>query len=259
VSEPGSWHDPNEHGESWNDDLAAYLLDALEPAEKRALDDHLAGCPACAERLRWMAPAVDVLPAAVTPRQPPAALKSRLMDVVNRESAMIGSAADPDRAARREPADGSSRRHLLRFGSLSLRPALAGIGVFLLLAAGVVGYAVRDSGSSGSSEQVYAARADKPDSIAWGTLQVDGDAGSLHVANLPVTKKGEVYQAWIQDTGSAGGTVHASSVFVVSGDGTGDVAIPDGLSNARRVMVTREPKGGSEHPSENPLLTAVMD
>jgi Anti-sigma-K factor rskA/Putative zinc-finger len=256
VSEPGIGQDLNEHGESWNDDLAAYLLDALEPAEKRALDEHLSGCTTCTERLRWMAPAVDVLPATVTPHQPPPELKSRLMDVVQRESAMIESAADPERAAR---ADGSSRRRLPRLGGFSLRPALAGIGVFLLLAAGVAGYAVRDSGSSGGSQQVYAAKPDKPDSIASGELQVDGDAGSLHVVNLPMSSNGEVYQAWVQDSAADGGTVHASSVFVVSGDGSGDVAIPHGLTNASRVMVTREPKGGSEHPSQNPLLTAEIN
>ena len=54
------------------------------------------------------------------------------------------------------------------------------------------------------------------------------------------------------------GSVHASSVFVVSDSGVGDVAIPHGLSNARLVMVTREPKGGSKHPSENSVLTAKM-
>ena len=48
-------------------------------------------------------------------------------------------------------------------------------------------------------------------------------------------------------------------MFVVSAGGVGDVAIPHGLADARRVMVTREPKGGSEHPSENSLLTAEID
>ena len=47
-------------------------------------------------------------------------------------------------------------------------------------------------------------------------------------------------------------------MFVVADGGVGDVAIPHGLSDARRVMVTREPKGGSELPSENPVLTAEM-
>ena len=243
------------HGERWNAELAAYALGALDPAEQETLEEHLAGCEACSERLRWMLPAVDVLPATVAPQVPPPALKSRIMDVVERESALIESAADPGRAARGGTPQRSGRR---LFGRLSLRPALAGIGVFLLLAAVLTGYALRDDGTSGQPEQVFSAQAQRPGSSAAGRLEVDGDAGMLHVSNLPPIGKKQVYQAWIQDRGSAGGSVHASSVFVVSGDGVGDVAIPHGLADARRVMVTREPKGGSRHPSENSLLTAEM-
>ncbi len=254
-------HNDNQHSEVWNDDLAAYLLDALEPGEVEVLQGHLAECEICTERLRWMEPAVDVLPATVTQQQPPDALRSRLMDVVQRESSMIESAADPERAARAERAAGSRGSRGWSLGDLSLRPVLAGLGVFLLLGAGVAGYALRDGGTGGGDEQVervYAAKADQRDSLASGMLEVSGDAGSLHVSNLPATTKGEVYQAWIQDTGAAGGAIHPSSVFVVSEEGVGDVAIPHGLSNARRVMVTREPKGGSDLPGENSLLTAEM-
>lgn len=244
-----------EHGERWNAELAAYALDALEPGERAPLEDHLAGCEVCRERLRWMLPAVDVLPATVAPQTPPPALKSRIMDVVEREAAMIESAADPGRAAR----DGAPPRPARRFlGGLALRPALAGIGVFVLLAAAVAGYALRDGGTSEGPDAVFTAEAERPGSAASGRLEVTGDAGTLHVSNLPPTGGNEVYQAWIQDKGSAGGSVHASSVFVVSEDGAGDVAIPHGLGDARRVMVTREPAGGSAHPSENPLLTAEM-
>ncbi len=253
--------DRNDHGEIWNDDLAAYALDALEPSEVRALRRHLAECEVCTERLRWMAPAVDVLPAAVTQLQPSPALRSRLMDVVQRESSMIESAADPGRAARGERKEGSRRRGLPSLGGLSLGPVLAGLGVFLVLGAGVAGYALRDDGTGGGdqqAEQVYAAKADQPGSPASGRLAVSGDSGSLHVTDLPATTRGEVYQAWIQDSGKAGGAIHPSSVFVVSEEGIGDVAIPHGLSNARRVMVTREPRGGSELPGENSLLTAEM-
>jgi hypothetical protein len=88
---------------------------------------------------------------------------------------------------------------------------------------------------------------------------VEGDRGALTVANLPPTGPGEVYQAWVQDSPEHGGAVHPSSVFVVSDDGSGHVAIPHGLSAAERVMVTREPKGGSEKPHESSVLTADLD
>ena len=246
------------HGEQWNADLAAYALGALDRDEKQVLEEHLAGCETCKERLHWMTPAVDVLPATVAPKSPPPALKARIMDVVERESALIDAAADPDREVR-----GADRPRTRKgfVAGLSLRPALAGLGVFLLLAAAIAGYALRDGDGTGGEQpaEVFTAKAERPASPATGRLEVSGDTGMLHVANLPPISRGEVYQAWIQDKGSAGGSVHASSVFVVSGAGVGDVAIPAGLSDARRVMVTREPKGGSEHPSENSLLTAEID
>ena len=76
---------------------------------------------------------------------------------------------------------------------------------------------------------------------------------------MPATKPGEVYQAWVEDSPEAGGAIHPSSVFVVDEDGVGDVAIPHGLEDAERVMVTREPKGGSEKPHESALMTATLD
>jgi hypothetical protein len=246
--------DDNRHGERWNSELAAYALDALDPAERTAVEEHLAGCDACSERLRWLLPAVDVLPAMVSPQAPPPELKARIMDTVDREAALARAAAgdrSPVAAAR-------PRRGFL--SGLSLRPVIVGLAVCFLLAAAVTGYVLSDYGGSdgGGSETVYTAEAGRPSSPATGRLEVDGDAGMLHVANLPPTHADEVYQAWIQDRGSAGGSVHASSVFVVSEDGVGDVAIPHGLAKAARVMVTREPKGGSAHPSENSVLTAEM-
>ena len=205
-----------------------------------------------------------MLPATVSPQEPPPALKSRLMDVVNREAEMIEASEAPDRAVsgpgRASHTAGSSHAsRSSRFSGFSLRPALAGLGVALVLAAGVAGYAIHDSGTGGSSADMYEASADQPGSNATGMLEVDGDAGMLHVANLPATRRGEVYQAWVQDrNGSEGGAVHPSSVFVVSDGGVGDVAIPHGLAEAEKVMVTREPKGGSKLPSENPVLTAEI-
>ena len=48
-------------------------------------------------------------------------------------------------------------------------------------------------------------------------------------------------------------------MFVVADDGSGTVMIPHGLSQAERVMITREPKGGSEKPHESSVLTADLD
>ncbi len=261
IENDGGQEDRGAHRERWNPELAAYALDALEPDERRVVAEHLAGCDGCSERLRWMLPAVDVLPATVAPQAPPPELKGRIMDAVEREAALVAAPGGARHAAEGDrPWAGEARPRRSPFSGLALRPVLAGLAVCLLVAAAVTGYVLRDDGGdTGGSEAVYTAKAERPSSPATGRLEVDGDAGMLHVANLPPTREGEVYQAWVQDKGTVGGSVHASSVFVVSEDGVGDVAIPRGLSAAARVMVTREPKGGSLHPSENSLLTAEMD
>jgi hypothetical protein len=242
--------------EEWHDDLAAYALDALETNEADRVEAHLAGCSSCTERLRWLQPAIDMLPVTVAQMDPSADLRERLMSTVRAEDAPA-----PVQSQAR-PAPAPARRRRLRlpvFGDLGLRPALAGFGVFLLLVAGVAGYALNDEGGTGStSERTYAARSLEGNGLMGGTLVVDGDKGSLEVNGMPPNKGNQVYQAWIRESPAEGGSVKPSSVFVVSGDGTGSVGIPRGLDDAAEVMVTREPKGGSQHPSESPLISAVI-
>ena len=242
-----------DHRDDWGDDLAAFALDALDEREAQLVARHVAECDACAERLRWLAPAVDVLPATVAQQDPPPELRSRLMEIVEGEAAAEAPAAAP--APRRSWAE------RLGLSGASLRPALAGMAAFLVIAAGVTGYVLRDGSDAepASPSESYAAVGTGPKSLAHGTLEVNGDEGSLRVANLPATRRGEVYQAWVQDSVEHGGAVHPSSVFVVSDDGSGNVMIPHGLENAERVMVTREPVGGSEKPHESSLVTAELE
>src|SRR6478609_4837949 len=116
------------------DDIAAYLLGALEPGEAAELERHIAGCTECERELERLRPAVRVLPETVERVEAPAALRGRLMEQVRSEAA--GSQATPP-AARRPP-----RR---RFG---LRP-LAGLATLALVLAAIGGYAISNSGSGG--------------------------------------------------------------------------------------------------------------
>ena len=239
--------------QEWHDDLAAYALDALETNEAERVEDHLAGCSSCTERLRWLQPAVDMLPVTVAQMDPSADLRERLMSTVRAEAAPSQPEVTPAAAARRR------WFRLPDFGGLGLRPALAGFGVFLLLVAGVAGYALNGEGGTGStSERTYAVRSLEGNSLMGGELVVDGDEGSLEVHGMPPNKRDQVYQAWVRESPAEGGSIKPSSVFVVSQDGTGSVGIPRGLDDAAEVMVTREPKGGSQHPSESPLISAVI-
>ena len=54
----------------WSEDLAAYLLGALERDEAEALERHLEGCERCREEMRWLRPAVQTLPESVERAEP---------------------------------------------------------------------------------------------------------------------------------------------------------------------------------------------
>lgn len=238
----------SEHSDRWNDELAAYALDSLDEREVALVETHVGDCEICAERLRWLAPAVDMLPAAVPQRQPSPELRTRLMEVVNSEAA-------PPRTADKPVEQKRSLLERLGLSGWSMRPALAGLAAVLLIAAGVAGYSLRDDDSTDS--RTYTAVATDERSLASGMLEVDGDQGSLRVSNLPPAGKDEVYQAWVQHVGPNGRTT-PSSVFVVHDDGVGEVSIPSGLEGADKVLVTREPEGGSTKPTEGALIVADL-
>jgi len=239
-----------EHRSRWADDVAAYALGALEEREAALLEAHLAECEQCTAELGWLQPAVDILPASVEQVTPPPALRARLLETVREE-------AEP--AAERAPAKRERRLRLPLFGPVSLRPVLAAAAV-LLLAVAVTGYALTSGGDDGPPPETFTAAVGKPGEQVRATLEVDGDEGVLHIEGMPPNKPNQVYQAWIQEpAGSVGKSeVHPSSVFVVAESGTGDVSIPHGLEGADKVMITREPKGGSEVPSESPVMTLEM-
>lgn len=217
------------------DDIAAYLLGALEPGEAAELERHIAGCAECEEELRRLRPAVQVLPETVERVEPPAALRGRLMEQVRSEAA--GSRAAP--ARQRSP-----RRRL------GPRP-LAGLAALALVLAAVGAYAISDSGSGGSgATTVFSGRS--PGVTA--EMVRDGETGTLRLANLHQLPAGRVLQAWVQRGKQV---VSAKALFVPNPDGTATATI-DHMQGVNTVMVTAEPRGGSAQPTGTPIVSVAM-
>jgi anti-sigma-K factor RskA len=212
------------------DDLAAYALGALPRDEAAGLERHLRGCDACRAELEWLLPAVELIPESVPQLDPPPALRERLLSQVRADA----EAGEP-RARTRRPAG---------WRGLMLRPAIA-LAALALIAAGAAGYALR---GSGDQAQTIAGSSAPGDPTA--KLTRLGDSGTIELARLPQLPSSEVYQAWVQ----RGERLEQSSVFLPRDDGSAGAAIPRGLDGADAVMVTIEPRGGSERPSSAPLL-----
>ncbi len=227
---------------AYRDELAAYSIGALEPAEVDELERHVSGCRECREYLLWLDPAVDLLPASVEQLQAPRRLKRALMAEVH-----------SDLNAARRAERGRQRAERGIWGSI-WRPATA-IAACLVLVAGIVGgYALR--GNDEPQSELIAAEVvdDGVGARMAATLERQGDRAILHVEALPPLPGNRVYEAWIQRDGA----FEPSTAFVVGRDGMTDVAIEGTLEGASGIYVTREPAGGSDEPTLPVLMKAPL-
>jgi len=215
------------------DELAAYLLGALEPAEAAELERHLAGCEECRTELEWLRPAVQVLPESVERLEPPPALRVRIMGEVEAHAAAAPTPARPARGWR----------------GFVLRPAFA-LAVLALFVAGIAGYAISDGGGGSGATTVAAGHA--PGVTA--KMVRDGNSGTLRLANVHQLPPDKVLQAWVQ----RGKRIEsAKTLFVPNRNGTA-TAVVDDMQGVSTVMVTAEPRGGSNYPTSQPIVSVAI-
>ncbi len=229
---------PSEHS-PWRGDLAAYLLGSLEEDERTAIESHLDGCDACREQLRWLQPAIDLLPEAVAQVEPPPQLRERLL-------AAVGSEAGVEPASEvKERRRASGGRGFLR--GFLLRPA-TGLAGLALVAAAVVGYTLAGSGSSSPTTTIPG---QGPGSLR-AALEQSGDSGTLKLTGLRQAPSSHVYEAWVQ---RQHGRIAPVSLFDARHNGTASVSLEHRLDGVQAVMVTVEPRGGSPQPTTPTVIS----
>lgn len=234
----------------WSEDVAAYLLGALEPGEAAELERHTEGCERCQAEMRWLTPALDSLPGSVERLAPPRELRSRVMAEV-RADAGEGTARGGERVARPGlVARASGWLRDLGSGPMGLRP-VAGVAVAVLVIAAVAGFAIgggigSDSGG-GAESTIVAGKA--PGVTA--EMVSEGDSGTLHLANVKQLPSDRVLEAWVQRDGEVEAV---EALFVPDREGRASTELPD-MNGVEVVMVTKEPRGGSETPTGEPLIS----
>jgi anti-sigma-K factor RskA len=235
-----SGHPPS-HGEL-RDDLAAYALGALEDREAERLRAHLETCEGCRRHLRWLEPAVELLPRTVEQLEPPARLRDSLLDAVRAES---------PQASRERPRRATAG--WWRGLSVSLwRPATAVAAAAMLIVGAVAGYLIHEPG--GSSTSTVEAQAMPAAPHVTGVLEQQNGSGILRVQGMPSLARDQVYEVWVQRDGK----LEPSSLFVPRRNHSADAAVPGQLNGADAVLVTKEPRGGSRQPTTSPLLSVQL-
>jgi anti-sigma-K factor RskA len=219
----------------WSEDLAAYMLGALDPGEAGDFERHLEGCEHCQEELRWLQPAVHALPEEVERTEPSPQLRASLMAEV-RADAEAEAYAAPARPAR-------SRRWFLK-------PAV-GFAVLALLVAGVVGYEV---GKDGGGEKDGASKIVRQLNGMTVTMIQEGEEGKLELAGVPQPPKDKVFEAWVEREGEVEAV---PALLVPDRHGHAETTIAD-MTGVETLMVTVEPRGGSETPTGKPIMEMAV-
>jgi anti-sigma-K factor RskA len=218
----------------WSEDLAAYVLGALEADEAGRFERHAESCERCSEEMRWLQPAVNTLPESVPRQEPPRRLRQNLMAEVRADARQDGGSPEP-----------SSWR--ARWAGRGLRIA-TGFALVALVAAAAVGYEVGQGGSGRSPGSTVVSR--QPDGITVKMVS-EGDGGKLHLSGVGQLPPEKVLEAWVEREGRVEAV---PALFVPDRKGQAETTIED-LSGVETVMVTKEPSGGSEAPTGEPIVT----
>ncbi|MGN6170706.1 MAG: anti-sigma factor [Solirubrobacteraceae bacterium] len=220
-----------------SDDVAAYVLGALEPDEATRFAEHLESCAACREEVAALGQVVDVLPIVAPAHPVPRRLRRRVFHAV-REDATGSTAAA--RLRHRWSLVGDWPRRSLLVGAVTAAIALAVIGALEL--------------SSGQGTKVI--RAEVTGISGSAQVRLSGGHGVLVVRHMPLPPPGKIYEVWLKR--ARGAPRPTSVLFSVTSSGSGDVGLPGDLHRFSEVLVTPEPAGGSQAPTHTPVIVARL-
>jgi len=254
------------------DMVDAYALGAVEAADGRALEEHIADCVRCWEELTKAQRTAALLALASPLSDAPAGLEARIMEAAARERRRERSKATP----------------LLRRISLGWPAVAAGLGVAAAAALAFASFLqiqmndlrndkdelaqqmestqevvqgqaqVITISAAEDTRQMVMARVAGPEG-AWGEYFWSRSAGGGFIVchAMPAPPEGQVYQAWFE----LDGKVVAAGTFAPSEDG-GCVFPMDPeepVRGAEGVGVSQEKVGGSESPSGEWMIYAPFE
>jgi anti-sigma-K factor RskA len=253
---------------------AAYVLGALEPAERRAFETHVATCPVCRDDVRSLQRVADALARSVPARTPDPAVRARVL-------AAIGGHAAPVVREKRSPRNviftwiplaamlvvalGLAAYAWQLQGRLSFVEARLSEAERRALAAERATLDARNAADSAQSAMAVLAAPDltridlagqPPAPSASARALWSRNRGMVFTtANLPPAPAGRVYQVWVV-------TAQAPvSAGLLSLDANGRATVvfntPPDIGAPVAVAVTLEPTGGVPAPTGEKYLVGT--
>lgn len=210
--------------------VAPYALDALDDAEERSFEEHLALCEPCREELAGLREAAAALAYGAPPAVPPPALKGRILAQARSERSNVSPI----------------RRRRSWAGPLATAAAVAAA------IAVAIGIATR-SGSSNAFTHVLGQPGAKVVSMGAGkgALAVAPDGEAALALRVPRAPAGKTYQAWVIEPHA----IRSAGLFGGGGKVTVfklRMRVPKGSV----VGITVERAGGASQPTQKPFTTS---
>ena len=224
---------------------AAYALDALDPEERRAYEEHLPGCEDCRRELASFLETTEALAVAASGPAPSPGLRDRILADVGAEPAQNVV-----------PLESRRRRTAPALAAIAAVAAVVAIGIGLW--ASSLSGELDETRTALERERIAAAIVADPGSrivdlaSGNGRLIVDQDGrAALVLTNLGPAPSGRTYQAWIIE----GENPIPAGIF--PGEDGLDVVLVDGdVADGEVVAVTIEPAGGVDAPTQPPVLAS---
>jgi anti-sigma-K factor RskA len=217
---------------------APYALDALDPQEERAFEEHLRGCEQCRDEVALLRGTAASLAHHAPPASPPPELRARILETARAERGNVV----PLRPRWAAPV-------------AAVAAVAACAAVVLGVWAATLNHTLGNRDAALQTQQRALAVAASPGArrIALtgghGALVVAPDGrAALLLSHLPAPRPGKVFEAWVVTGGSA------APAGLFRGSGTTAVPLERGVPAGATVAVTIERSGGAQQPTGKPIL-----
>lgn len=224
----------------YGDDVAPFVIGALDADALDAFVGHLAACASCRTEVEQLRSMALMLPLATEPVEPPPELKQRVMAVVRSEAQLLrASGAGADVVAP------PPRRRW--WAPRPLTAALGGLAAAAAAAIVVVALAGGGADTRVVEAEVAMARASAHVELADGS-------GTLVASGMPSPARGHVYAIWTRRAGERARYVGTLGAPPSNGSTRARLS----LDGVREVMVTVEPVRVGRDPTTKPVVTARL-
>lgn len=245
-----------------------YVLDALDPEERAAVDAHLASCTEAHEEFAELGAVAPALASLAEPESAPADLKNRVMaDYRAGAAATMRQPAPQVRAPAPVIEMSRYRRPWLGWAAAAAAVLLiavtAGWAYVAQSRANVetqrselIAAAINVMAQPGSTVAFISGTGASPDSTqahGFAAFPANGE-GYLVMVGLPDAPAGQTYQAWYLVNGAA----TSAGLLDVDADGYAVLGDLSGLTGADLVALTIERAGGVDQPTGNPVAAGEL-